>query len=257
MKQELVSIIMPTYNCAKFIEETINSVLNQTYKNWELLIVDDRSTDNTEKIVNKCVEKDKRISYQILEKNQGAAIARNTAIKEAKGKYIAFLDSDDLWTEDKLEKQIEFMQKNNCYFTYTNYEVINEKGEKLNKVVTGPKKIGKIGMYNYCWPGCLTVMYDREKIGLVQIENLKKNNDYAMWLKVIKKEKCYLLNENLAKYRIRSGSISNQSKIKLIKHHYILYKNGEGQNNIIAYFNTIRNLFFGVVKKIIYVRKVD
>lgn len=254
MKQELVSIIMPTYNCGKFIEETIQYVLAQTYQNWELLIVDDCSTDNTKEIVNKYIAKDNRIKYEVLENNSGAAIARNVALKKAKGKYIAFLDSDDLWNKDKLEKQVKFMQENNYYFTYTNYRTINEESESLNRVVTGPKKVTKAGMYNYCWPGCLTVMYNREKVGLVQIENLKKNNDYAMWLKVIQKANCYLLNEVLASYRIRTGSISNQSKIKLIKHHYILYKDGEKQNKFIASINTIRNLVFGVVKKIIYVK---
>lgn len=255
MKEELVSIIMPTYNCEKFIEETIQSVLTQTYQNWELLIIDDCSSDNTKDIVNKYVINDNRIKYEILETNSGAAIARYTAIKKANGKYIAFLDSDDLWNEQKLEKQIKFMQKNNYYFTYTNYKIIDEDSASLNKVVTGPKTITKMGMYNYCWPGCLTVIYDREKVGLIQIENLKKNNDYAMWLKVIQKANCYLLDEVLASYRIRTGSISNHSKVKLIKYHYILYKDGEKQNKVVATANTIRNLFFGVIKKVMYVRE--
>ena len=192
----------------------------------------------------------------ILEKKSGAAIARNTAIRIAKGKYIAFLDSDDLWKEDKLRKQVEFMKKNKYAFTYTNYTKIDEEGNDLNIQVTGPKKIGKSGMYNYCWLGCLTVMYDSEQVGLIQIENLKKNNDYAIWLKVIEKSKCYLLNENFAKYRIRSNSISNHKKINLIKYHYLLFKDGEKKNAILAFIYTIRNLFFGVVKKVVYERKI-
>lgn len=253
MEKDLVSIITPTYNCGKFITETLESVIAQTYKNWEMIIVDDCSKDDTQIIVEKYIKKDKRIRYIKFEKNQGAAIARNTAIKEAKGKYIAFLDSDDLWSKDKLEKQLDFMKKNNYDFSYTNYEEINEKSQPLNIHVTGPKKITKSGMYNYCWPGCLTVMYNAEKVGLIQIENLSKNNDYAIWLKVIKKTNCYLLDECLAKYRIRTGSISRNSKIKLIKYHYILYKDGEKMNAIKSIFNTIRNLIFGVIKKIRYV----
>jgi len=253
--EELVSVIMPTYNCGKYIEESIQSVINQTYKNWELIIVDDCSKDNTEKIVSSYSRKDNRIKYIKFNENYGAAIARNTAIKQANGKYIAFLDSDDIWKNNKLEKQIKFMKDNNYYFTYTNYQLIEEDGRKKNKIVTGPKKIGKIGMYNYCWLGCLTVIYNKEKIGNIQIENLDKNNDYAMWLKIVNKEKCYLLNEELAYYRIRSFSISNQKRLKLIKYHYKLFRKGEKQNIVFSLFNTFRNLLFGTYKKLVYVRK--
>lgn len=254
--KELVSIIMPTYNCGKFIAETIESVINQTYKNWEILIIDDCSTDNTKDIVEKYQKKYKNIKYTILDKNSGAAVARNLAISDAKGKYIAFLDSDDLWKNDKLEKQINFMKENNYYFTYTKYSEIDENSSELGYIMSGPKKITKTGMYNYCWPGCLTVMYNVEKLGKVQIENLKKNNDYAIWLKLIQKTDCYLLNENLAQYRRRKGSISNHKKLKLIKYHYLLYKEGEHKNSFMSYILTLRNLFFGIIKKILYREKV-
>ena len=134
MKNELVSIIMPTYNCAKFINETIKSVLNQTYENWELVIVDDCSNDNTEEVVVSF--NDKRIKYNRLEKNSGAAVARTTAMKMATGNYMAFLDSDDLWKDNKLEKQLEFMKKNNYNFTCTAYEQIDEEGHQLNKIIS-------------------------------------------------------------------------------------------------------------------------
>ena len=250
-EQGLVSIITPSYNTANFIGETIESVLNQTYANWEMIIVDDCSKDNTDEVVKPYL-KDKRIKYLKNKKNSGAAISRNRALREAKGQYIAFLDSDDLWEKDKLKKQIKFMEDNNYYFTYTNYETIDEESNSLNKIVTGPKKITKTGMYNYCWPGCLTVMYDQERVGLIQIEDLPKNNDYAMWLKVIDRVDCYLLEEKLSKYRIRTGSISRNSKIKLIKHHYKLYRDGEQKNIISSALLTVRNLFYGVIKKIIY-----
>ena len=250
--KDLVSIVMPSYNTAGFIEESIKSVLAQTHENWELIIVDDCSTDNTDEIV--AFFDDPRIRYLKNEKNSGAAVSRNRALREAKGRWIAFLDSDDLWTPDKLQKQIAFMENCGYGFSYTDYEEIAENGEPLGVLVTGPKKITKTGMYNYCWPGCLTVMYYAEKVGLIQIADIKKNNDYAMWLKVCKKQKCYLLNENLASYRKRSGSISRHSYVALIKWHYKLYKEAEGMCTIAALFNTARNMVFGVIKKIKYVK---
>ena len=253
MEEELVSIIMPSYNTGKFIKETINSVIAQTYSNWELIIVDDCSTDNTDEIVKSI--NDNRIIYLKNETNSGAAISRNKALREAKGRWIAFLDSDDLWKNDKLEKQIKFMKENNCYFSYTNYIEIDENDNTNGKRITGPKKITKTGMFNYCWPGCLTVMYYANKIGLIQIEDIKKNNDYAMWLKVCKKADCYLLSEDLAMYRKRNGSISNHSYTALIKWHYKLYREAEHQNFICSLFNTCRNMVFGVYKKKKYVSK--
>ena len=203
MKEDLVSIIMPSYNTGKFIKETINSVLNQTYNNWELIIVDDCSTDDTEEIVNAI--KDNRIKFLKNSTNSGAAISRNKAIKEAKGKWIAFLDSDDLWKKEKLEKQIRFMEENHYDFSYTNYTEIDEEGNEKGIKITGPKKI--------------------------------------------KKADCYLLDEELAMYRKRSGSISNHSYWKLIKWHYKLYREAEHQNVVSSIFNTCRNMVFGIYKK--------
>lgn len=250
---ELVSIIMPSYNTGRFISETIESVLAQSYSKWELIIVDDCSTDNTDDVVNPYLD-DTRIHYIKNDTNSGAAVSRNRALREAKGKWIAFLDSDDLWESDKLKKQVAFMKDNNYHFSYTNYIEIDEKSKANGKSVTGPKRISKHGMYNYCWPGCLTVMYDAEKVGLIQIADIKKNNDYAMWLKVCRKADCYLLDETLARYRKRSGSISNHRYMKLIKWHYKLYREAENKNPISSFVLTVRNLFFGVLKKIRYVK---
>ena len=195
---DLVSIVMPSYNTAKYIEESINSVLNQTHSNWELIIVDDCSTDNTDEILSKYVD-DKRIIYIKNEKNSGAAVSRNRALREAKGKWIAFLDSDDLWEPTKLEKQIKFMKENDYKFSYTDYKI------KLNDVwlpyvYTGPKVVNKRKMKDYCYFSTITVMYDREYVGLIQIESVRKNNDYALWLKIIEKAKCYRFNECLSYY---------------------------------------------------------
>lgn len=248
---DLVSIITPSYNTAMYIGQTIESVLNQTYTNWEMIIVDDCSSDNTDSIVKPYLT-DSRIKYVKNVQNSGAAVSRNKAIKIAKGKWIAFLDSDDLWDEHKLEMQIDFMKSNNYYFSYTKYREIDENNSVLNHCVSGPNYINKRRMLQYCWPGCLTVMYDAEKVGLIQISDLKKNNDYAIWLKVINMTNCYLLDETLASYRKRSGSISNHSYIKLIKHHYLLFKDGENMNSILSLYHTIINLFFGLWKKIKY-----
>lgn len=252
---ELVSIIMPSFNTGKYIDKAIESVLVQTYKNWELIIVDDCSTDNTDEVVEKYIN-DKRIRYLKNDNNSGAAVSRNRALMEAKGKWIAFLDSDDLWMTEKLTEQIKFMKINDYHFTYTNYLEINEKGIDTDITVSGPKRITKTGMFNYCWPGCLTVMYDREYVGLIQINNIKKNNDYAMWLKVCKKADCYLLNKTLASYRKgRTGSVSSQSIKTMIAWHYKLFYYAEGQNTLLALFNTVRNMLFGFYKKKKYVRR--
>ena len=251
---ELVSIITPSYNTAKFIGKTIESVQAQTYQNWEMIIVDDCSTDNTDDVVTGYMN-DKRIKYIKNVKNSGAAVSRNKALREAKGKWIAFLDSDDLWSREKFEKQISFMKKNGYFFSYTNYEEIDEKDYSLGVKVTGPKKVSKQRMYNYCYPGCLTVMYDVEHIGLVQIKDIKKNNDYAMWLEVCKKADCRLLDEYLGKYRKRTGSISRHGIKTMIVWHYKLWHEAEGKNLIVSFWYTGRNLIFGFLKKKKYVKR--
>lgn len=250
---ELVSIIMPSYNTGRYISETVDSVLAQTCDNWELIIVDDCSTDDTDEIISPYLA-DKRIKYLKNDVNCGAAISRNRALSEAKGKWIAFLDSDDLWHPKKLEKQIAFMEKNGYHFSYTRYDEIDENSKPNGRSVVGPKRVTRQGMYNYCWLGCLTVMYDADVVGLIQIADIKKNNDYAIWLKVCKKADCYFLDESLASYRKRSGSISNQSYLKLIKWHYKLFREAEGANPVYALFCTFRNLLFGVYKKLRYVK---
>lgn len=251
---DLVSIIMPSYNTGKFIAESIESVIHQTYHNWELIVVDDCSTDNTDEIVGLYL-KDSRIKYLKNEINSGAAVSRNRALREANGRWIAFLDSDDLWTPRKLEKQIAFMEKNKYSFSYTNYIEIDEESKRRGVSVTGPFRITKRGMYCYCWPGCLTVMYDASIVGKIQIPDIKKNNDYAMWLKIVEKVDCYLLDEVLAKYRRRTGSISNHGYFKLIQWHYKLFRKVEEKSILASSLLTCGNIIFGIWKKVKYVRK--
>ena len=252
---ELVSIIMPSYNTGNYIVDSIQSVINQTYSNWELIIVDDCSTDNTEEIVFSF--KDNRIRFYKNEENRGAAFSRNKALMLTKGKWIAFLDSDDLWAPEKLEKQISFMVKGNYSFSYTAYEEIDEKSQLIGVQIFGPSLITKKRMFRYCWPGCLTVMYDKEMIGSIQIFDIAKNNDYAIWLKICKKTNCFFLNEVLAQYRRgRKGSVSSHSFIKMIKWHYSLFRLAEQENVFLSVWHTYWNLFWGVWKKIKYVKRI-
>lgn len=252
---DLVSVIMPSWNCGRFIAESIHSVQAQTYQDWEIIIVDDCSTDDTESIVKSC--NDPRVRYLKNEINSGAAVSRNRALREAKGRWIAFLDSDDLWEPQKMEKQVRFMEENGYKFSYTKYAEMDADGNDTGMVVSGPKKITKAGMFAFCWPGCLTVMYDAEAVGLVQIEDIKKNNDYAMWLKVCTKADCYLLPEELAKYRRgRSGSVSSHGITTMIKWHYKLFREAEKMNAIASLWHTGVNLVCGFYKKRKYVHKV-
>lgn len=255
-KISLVSIICPTYNCGRFITETIQSVIAQTYTNWEMVIIDDCSTDNTEEIVNKFCSNDNRIKYHRLKTNSGAAVARNLALEMASGKWIAFLDSDDLWLPTKLESQINFMNKNGYSFTYHEYVEIDESSSPLGIYVSGKKHVGKFDMFACCWPGCLSVMYDAEKIGVIQIENVKKNNDTALWLKVIKHADCYLLKENLALYRRRKGSITPPDIKTKIKWHYRLFREAEKMNPIASTFWMCINILGNSYKKLFYVKKI-
>lgn len=252
----LVSIITPTWACAAFISETIRSIQAQTYQNWELLIQDDCSMDNTYEIVAPFAELDSRIKYECNYENSGAAITRNNALKRATGKWIAFLDSDDLWLPEKLEKQLKFMVEHDYAFTYHEYTEMTEDGLDNGVYVSGLRKVNSFEMFACCWPGCLSVMYDRDKIGLIQIKDIRKNNDTAMWLKVVKKAPCYLLKESLARYRRRKGSITPPSLFQRIWAHYPLFRVAEEMNPVAATFWTIVNVFGNAYKKMFYVKSI-
>jgi len=249
----LVSIVMPSYNAGQFIEKSIQSVLSQTYDNFELIIIDDCSKDNTVDIIKKF--SDKRIKLHINEINSGAAISRNKGIREAKGKYIAFLDAEDIWLKDKLEKQISFMEENNYFFSYTDYQICHN-GVWENVIRTAPSILNYRKIVNYCYCFTSTVIYNREAVGLIQIEDLKKNNDYAMWLLIIKKVKGYRLKECLAYYIKHDGSISSGSKFKLIKYHYIMFRKQLKKNAFLSILLTCNNLWHGFFKKIFFKKKI-
>lgn len=236
MDSKLVSIITPTYNCAKFIARTLDSVQAQTYQNWEMIIVDDCSEDNTREIVEEYIKNDSRIQYHLLEVNSGAAVARTTAMKLAKGAYMAFLDSDDIWTPDKLERQISWMENNGYAFSCTAYEHIDEDDNLLNRTIKTIKKTNYNRLLLDCPVGNSSVVYNVEKMGKFEVPNIRKRNDDALWLQMLKKEKyIWGMPDVLMKYRIRPNSISS-NKFKVIKYHWILYRE-------IEHLSVIRSVF--------------
>ena len=249
IKQNLVSIITPSYNSEQFISETINSIINQTYTNWELLITDDCSTDSTIQIIKKFQETDSRIRLFILKKNSGAGIARNNSIKFAKGKYIAFCDSDDQWKENKIDKQIDFMKSNNLFFTYSSYEVIDEKGNK-QKTIYAPEKLNFKQMLFNNYVGCLTAIYDQEKLGKIFMSKIRKRQDWTLWLKIFKIiNNTSGISEPLAIYRNRSNSISN-NKFDLLKFNFIIYNKELGYNKVKSLIFLTFFLYYYARKKI-------
>lgn len=249
----LVSIVMPSYNSEKYIKASIESVLNQIYSKWELLIVDDCSTDKTVEIIKSF--NDQRIRLFQNEQNSGAAVSRNRALREAKGQWIAFLDSDDLWLPTKLDEQLLFMFEHNYYFSFTDYRIA-ENGNLTNYAISAPKRVNFRKIKHYCYPATLTIIYDAEKIGLIQISNIKKNNDYAIWLRALKKVDGYRYPKVLSIYSKHNESISSGSKLKLIKWHYILFRKDQGYSRIYSLILTIGNLWYGFWKKVIYKEKI-
>lgn len=205
----LVSIITPSHNSAKFIAETIDSVIAQTYSTWEMIIVDDCSIDDTRLIVASYAARDERIRLIVLERNGGAAVARNTAIKAARGRWIAFVDSDDLWTADKLEKQIAFMRASDCAFSFASYERMDEDGCYVSTVRV-PNRISYSQLLKNNVIACLTAVYDTSKLGKILMPDIRKGQDYGLWLMLLKLTgEAMGMCEVLGCYRLRRSSISS------------------------------------------------
>ncbi|MDE1548158.1 glycosyltransferase family 2 protein [Jeotgalibaca caeni] len=210
MKKNVVSIVSPVYKAEPFIERTIRSVMNQTYKDWEYILVDDCSPDNSEQVIRALMEEDSRIKYVKLSQNEGAAVARNTGIEHAKGQFIAFIDSDDVWKPQKLERQITFMKENQYGFTYTNFELVSENEEVISPSVPLPERLDYKGLLKNTAIACSTVIIDREIIGDFRMPLVRKGQDTATWLQILRKhDYAYGLNEVLGKYRQVKGSISS------------------------------------------------
>lgn len=219
----LVSVIMPAYNSAAFISEAIQSVMHQSYLNWELLVVDDASEDETSSIAETFSKNNPRIKLFKNTSNQGAGITRNNGIKEAKGAFIAFLDADDVWLPQKLEVQLAFMRKNNLEMTFSSYNLMNEAGILLHKQVKALPKLTYQKLLRSNYVGNLTGIYNAEKLGKIYCPELRKRQDWALWLTILAKiGSTKGIEKPLANYRIRENSISN-NKMALLKYNYLIY----------------------------------
>jgi teichuronic acid biosynthesis glycosyltransferase TuaG len=244
-----VSIITPNYNAGKYIAETIESVLAQSFGDWEMIIVDDASTDDSREIIEKYKAADPRIKALYLTENKGQGNARNVAIRQAVGKYIAFLDSDDIWHPEKLERHLDFMKKNNSVFSHTSYGFIDESGNKiLSDFHVSSKPVTYKDLLKRTEISCLTAMYDQERIGKFYMPGLRRKQDYKLWLDILKAG--YVsdpLDEVLAWYRQRKNSTTGNKK-KLIYEHYLFLKNIEKLPGLEALYYTVRWGWNGVRK---------
>lgn len=262
----MVSIIMLSKNKAQYVEESVRSVMAQTYQNWELLFLDDNSKDDT---ITKMMDlkdegKIKNVDYTIIDRikvsqtvtDRGVSVNRNGSLKEARGKWIAFLDVGDVWAPDKLEKQIKFMAENNYSFSYTEYGLMNNKSQNRGVVISGKEHLTHKDFLKCCWPAYLTVMYDAEKVGKVRGRIVKSNNDYALWLQISDNHDCHLLNENLATMRTPYGIFSRFLRTDKVKWRYECYRTEEDLGPITSFFYTVRNGWYGIRKWMNYVKKV-
>lgn len=239
----LVSVITPMYNSERFILNTIESVRSQSYQNWEHIIVDDASSDSSVDLVKKAMQQDPRIRLEALTENQGASFSRNRATELAKGDYIAFLDSDDLWHQKKLERQIRFMIEHDLAVSHTTYRHMDESGSLLPKRIAALPSISYNKQRRNNYIGNLTGIYKAAKLGKIMAPGIRKRQDWAVWLEAIRKQGSPSLGiqEELAFYRIRTGSISS-NKWKLIKYNFSFYKDYLGYSWLRSAFSLL--LFF-------------
>lgn len=241
----LVSIITPLHNAEQYIGFTIESVLKQTHQNWEMIIVDDNSSDNSISMVKNY--DDDRIKLIQLHENHGPALTRNKAIEESKGTYISFLDADDLWTPTKLEKQLNFMTKHDLSFSYASYFLIDEQGNALGEFETSPT-ITYTSMLKTCSVGCLTAIYDAEKLGKIYMKNIPKGQDYTLWLEIMQQiNETQGILEPLAYYRIQNTSVSS-NKFNAIKAQWRIYRNIQNLNIFQSAYYFIHYAYYGFFK---------
>lgn len=235
---QTVSVIIPVYNAEKYLEESILSVLAQSYKDIEIVLVDDYSADRSRKIIDDLCKNYKNISCHYQEKNQGVAVARNIGLNLAKGRYIAFLDSDDLWKEDKLEKQLELMEERTAGFVFSAIEMMDENGEQKKK----KRRIKKKVTYKYLLKNTViptsSVVIDRNVVSDFKMPLMRSGQDYATWLAILREGViAYGVDEALVKYRVGSNSLSS-NKLKSIKQVWEIQVNQERINPLCATYNT-------------------
>lgn len=242
---------MPCYNCEKYIDKAIESVKNQTYNQWELLIIDDLSTDKSLQIVDEYAKGNVNIDVIRLSKNGGAAYARNVGIKRSKGEFIAFLDADDVWTPEKLEYQINYMVTKKRNITCTSYGKIDENGIPNGIVIEAKEKVDYDRVLFDCPVGNSTVIYNAGVLGKIEIPNIRKRNDDALWLKMLKIEKyIYGIDKILCYYRVREKSLS-YNKLNLIKYHWKLYREVER----LGVLRSLKHIIIWIFIKLFKVKK--
>lgn len=247
--KNLVSIIMPTYNSENYISESIKSVINQSYENWELLITDDFSTDNTIKIIHDFQKQDDRIILFNLKVNKGSGVARNNSISNAKGRFIAFLDSDDRWKPNKLKTQIDFMLFNKLALTYSGYDIINEKGAYI-KTIIAPKSINYSEILSNNYIGCLTAIYDTNRIGKKYMPDIRRRQDWVLWINILELiRETKGITDSLAIYVDRKDSISG-NKFLMLKYNWKVYSDILGFNKVKSFFLMINFIIHYAIKKI-------
>lgn len=235
----LVSIVTPVYNAEKVIEQTIKSVQDQTYQNWEMILVDDFAKDNSAYIIKKKALDDPRIKYYKLDQNSGAAVARNRGIQEAKGQYIAFLDADDYWLPEKLQRELILMKEKNCAFVYAATHMIDENDQTLGDYTPVPEWTDYKHLLKRTVIATSTVLLDMERIGDFSMPLRRSGQDYATWLMLLRRvDKAYGINEPLTLYRISPKSLSS-NKFKSIKQVYDIQTKDEGLNPVFAGYNTL------------------
>ena len=252
--------------------DVYKGVLAQTYSRWELLFVaqtNDETLEPLSSLREEDINAQKRADKALTDSYRNSRIKvsfivgqgndmprRNSALKEARGRWIAFLDAGDIWEPTKLEKQIDFMEAHSYAFSYTQYGIIDKDSRDRGFMIGGKDRVTFQDMMKCCWPAYLTVMYDAEKVGRLQLRNLKGNNDYALWLIASEEADCYLLKENLAKLRTKWGMLGKFLLTNGIKWRYEVYRIELRKNPIVACLMTIRNMWYGVVKWMKYVERV-
>ena len=251
MKRELVSIIIPVYNAERFIDDTISNVKKQTYTNWELLLINDCSKDNSEERILKYAKEDKRIKYVKLDENGGAAVARNKGIELAQGSYICFLDADDKWHKDKIKKQVSFMRKKRCAFSFTSYQFADAQCNPTGAIVVVPEKINYRQALKNTTIWTSTVMFDMKKLKkeLIYMPQVK-SEDTACWWKILKTGiVAYGIKDVMAYYRRTDGTLSS-NKFEAIKRIWNLYRNVEKLNIFYSAYNFIFYAYNAVKRRI-------
>ncbi|MGB5315481.1 MAG: glycosyltransferase family 2 protein [Robiginitalea sp.] len=241
----MVSVITAVYNSENTLKECLDSVLAQTFTDWEHILVDDCSKDDSIAVLREYSNRDPRFCVIQLSENRGAGIARNTAIESARGQYIAFLDCDDIWFPQKLEKQVDYMQKNDYPFTFTSYIHMDESGRFRDKTVIAPEKVSYKSALFKNPIGCLTAMYDTQFYGKQYMPDIRKRQDYALWLKLLKRSNAYGIQECLAAYRVQKKSVSS-NKLSLIKYEWLIYRKEEK----LGFFQSIFYLLSAIFLKL-------